>query len=138
MRRIYTALLALTVTTAGCDLATAVDPEIQFFAQRVDWTATLVAGAEVDAALGSLLSTGLVLTPNECFTLRMNMQIRNGVISLTINGTQASNQCPATPGAYSFQFLASGIDSGTYQVRILYAIAGRPTETILERSVTIT
>jgi len=131
------AVVALTVSVAACDISGAIDPQISFATERQDWSATLVDTAQVDGNLRTLISTGLVLTPTECYNLRSSMSVRNGVISLTITGTQASSQCAAAPGAYGFTFLASGIDAGRYTVRVLYAIAGRPTATVLETTVTL-
>jgi hypothetical protein len=65
-----------------------------------------------------------MLTPNECFSLRASQQIRSGAITITITGTEASNQCGTNPGAYNYTYLTSGIDSGTYQVRIVHVIGG--------------
>jgi hypothetical protein len=132
----FSLCFVVLASTAGCNLAADVDPEISFASQRVDWTAELVVFASVSAGPRTLLVSGLMLTPNECFSLRANQQIRSGAITITITGTQASNQCGTNPGAYNYQYLTSGIDSGTYQVRIVHVI-GSGSQTITDEEIEV-
>jgi hypothetical protein len=130
------ACLGLPLIMAGCDLGSDVDPEISFASQRTEWSASLADFASISSGPRTLLVSGLMLTPNECFSLRANMQVRSATITITITGTQASNQCAAVAGAYNYQFLTSGLDPATYQVRIVHTTAGT-SETVTEESVVV-
>ena len=130
-------ILGLTVTVASCSLSNEVEPNISFSTTRRDWTATLTDTADASGSLRTVLSTGIILTPNGCYSLRSNMQVRGGVITLTITGSSASSQCPPDQGAYDYSFLASGIDSGTYNFKVIYSVNGRPVTTVLEKSITL-
>jgi hypothetical protein len=132
--------LALAAFTANCNLAGDSDPEIQFSSSRTDWTPTLAAFANSSGGPQTLLVTGLMLTPNECFSLRAGLQNKNGVITVTITGRQASNSpdCSGTQGAYNYQFLTAPIESGGYTVKVIHAISGGASTVILETDVAIT
>ncbi|MGH7470039.1 MAG: hypothetical protein ACRENP_19005 [Longimicrobiales bacterium] len=112
------------------------DPEISFASQRTDWSATLADFANISAGPRTLLVSGLMLTPNECFSLRAGLQVRSGVITVTITGTQASNLCGPSAGAYNYQFLTSGLDPGSFQVRIVHTAAG-VSQTVTEENIVI-
>ena len=138
-KRIVALCLAVAFT-ANCDLAGGSDPEIQFSSTRTDWSASLVSFATSSGGPQTLLVSGLLLTPNECFSLRAGMQNRNDTITVTITGRQASNACGSgsPPGAYNYQLLTAPIQSGGYTLRVIHAITGGASVVILETDIAIT
>ena len=137
--RVSALCLALAAITANCNLAGNSDPEIQFSSTRTDWSPTLAAFASSSGGPQTLLVTGLMITPNECFSLRAGLQNKSGVITVTITARQASNSpdCGANQGAYNYQFLTAPIESGGYTVRVVHAISGGASTVILETDVAI-
>ncbi|MGH7460490.1 MAG: hypothetical protein ACREMA_05625 [Longimicrobiales bacterium] len=134
MRRCNTfaALFAMVLVAVGCDDP---GPQVSFGSQRIEWNDSLTARATVDAAVGSVLVNGLVLTPNECFNLRASPQIRTTSITVTINGNQATNSCAPAPGAYVYTFMMSGIDRGSYQFKVIHAVQGTTAVTVADTNI---
>src|SRR5262245_44728928 len=119
MLRSRTLVLAPILVVAACNFNARSEPQINFTSMPVEWSDTLTSTADVTTNSGAVIVNGLVLTPNQCHSIRPGLRVSGGTITLAITATQRISSCPEpAPSAYQYTFVASRIDPGDYQVRV--------------------
>src|SRR5262245_59938120 len=135
MRRARALLMAPILATASCDFAPTTEPQTRFTSILVEWNESLTSSAVVTTDADAVLVNGLILTLTQCHSLRSDVRVSGGDITITITATQRISNCPeAATCAFQFAFLASSIVAGNYRVRVFHTIQGRPAESVSERS----
>jgi hypothetical protein len=138
MRRSRTLALAPILAVVACDFGSSAGPQTSFSSAVVEWSESLTSAATVTSNTGAVIVDGLVVTPNQCHSIRPDLEVSGGTITLTITATQRISSCPeAAPGAFQYVFVASRFAPGTYRVRVFHTFQGGPAESMSERSVTI-
>ena len=135
LRRVF--VLLLLGLTSACDLGTG-EPDVQFTNSLLPSSQGAEKSASVQAGAQAVYGAGVIIAPNTCQKITAGVKITGSSLTITITAANQRSDCPGGLGAYTYQFAIEDIDSGRYNLKVVYDYSGqRPAETVLQEDVVI-